>query len=216
MAAPAVTPFAFARDFTGAVAPQAMNAFELEREVTHLRAEVDRLRRIDADGLERARAEAFDAGRAQARAEIEAALLVAVDSLQASLEAVEEDVDAIARQTTRDAAEVALAAADLIAGRALERAPEATIDAAIGRVLEQAGRGVRLGIRVHPVLVERIETIVADRAARDRRRLTLNVIGDPSLGRDDAFIFWDKGGLQLDAAQRRAKVLDELGPLLGD
>ena len=216
MNASSIKPFTFARDFAGAVAPEAMNAFELEREVQSLRAEVERLRRDEAEELERVRAEAFDAGLAQARAEIDAALLAAVDALQASLEAVDDEVEAIAKQSTRDAAEIAVAAADLMAGRALEHAPESTIDAAIERVLEQAGRGPRIGVRVNPVLVERLEHLISNRTSRDRRRMSLTVIADEALAPGDAFIFWDKGGLQLDAGARRAKVLEELASLLGD
>lgn len=208
----AVRPFAFDRDFTTVRAPRQLD----ERAFEAMEAELERLRRGQAEAVERARAEGFEAGLAEARGEIESALLAAVDSLQASLEAIDDQLAESGEHRTRDAARIALAAAELIAGRALDAAPEATIDAAIDRVLQQASRNPHVSIRVSSSLVERMEQLIAERTGRERRRMTLTVIGDATLPPGDAYLFWDGGGLQLDAEARRAAVLEELGPLLGD
>ena len=142
------------------------------------------------------------------------ALLAAVDALHASVETVEEELSSMTSRVTREATEVALAAADLIAGRALEHSPEAAIDEAIGRVLDQIGRGPRLLIRVAPDLAGEIERMVELRASRERRKMALTVIPDASIRAGDALILWDEGGLVLDANARRAAVLEELKPLL--
>lgn len=210
-----IRPFAFDRDFSAASAAASLGRVELELELQSLRTEIEAMRRDHGTAIERARSEGWEAGLAEARGEIEAALLAATDALQASLETVEDEIAAIAEQRTRDAAQVALAAADVMAARALETAPDATIEEAIDRVLQQVGRNPQLGIRVATALVERVEALIAERSRRERRRMTISVIADPALAPGDAYIFWDNGGLQLDAAARRAAIVEELGPLLG-
>jgi flagellar assembly protein FliH len=161
-----------------------------------------------------ARAEGFEAGLAQARAERDVALLSAVDALHAGIESLDERFEDVSRRVTGEAAEIALAAADMIAGRAIDAAPVETIDAAIGRALSQVARGTELEIRVHPDLIEAIEARIADRQSRDRRKLNLNVVGDVTITVGDAMIGWEQGGLALDATARRQAVLDELETLL--
>lgn len=215
-AATEIRPFAFDRIFTAASAKrEAANALDLEMEVDSLRAEVERLNLERDDMLARARADGFEAGLAQARSERETALLSAVDALHAAVEQIEKNFTEVQTAVRNDAATVALEAADMLAGRALERAPEQAINEALGRVLEQVGRGPKLQIRVHPDLVERMEELVAFRISQERRRMTLTVFGDATLALGDALIGWDEGGLRLDAEARRAAVLEELAPFLG-
>lgn len=105
-----------------------------------------------------------------------------------------------------DATELALAAADHLAARALGIAPGAGIDQAIGRVLKQIGRGQDLQVRDHPDFVEEIERLIAARQDGERRQLNLHVAADDGLAEGDACIEWDQGGLTLDAAARYAAV----------
>lgn len=210
-----IKPFAFDRVFAmpAAGAPSA-RAEDLVLQVASLEAEVERMRVDHAAELMRARADGFEAGLVQARGEQGAALLAAVDALGCSLELTDERVAAITERLTEDATEVALAAADLLAARALEHAPGAAIDAAIGRVLEQVARGQELLVRVHPALVGEVEALVAGRQAGERRRLNLHVVADDTLARGDARVEWDSGGLSLDAKARTAAIRTELETLL--
>ena len=169
-----IKPFAFDRDFALATSRrEGLAALDLELEVQSLQAEIERMKLDHASALARSRADGFEAGLVHARSDLDAALLAAVDAVNASLENVEEELSAITRATNRSATEVAFAAADLMAGRAIARAPEEAIDAALGSVLQQIGRGPRIQIRVNASLVERMEELIAERASRERRRMTL-------------------------------------------
>jgi flagellar assembly protein FliH len=208
--------YAFDRIFTVPPPRGAGPAGDTLFEVAALRLEVASLRADSAGQVAIAHAEGFDAGLAQARGEREAALLSAVDALQAGVEAVEQEFEEVVRRVTGEAGEVALAAADLLAGRALETAPTAAIDAAIGRALAQVARGTELLVRVHPDITAEVEACVAARQAQDRRLLNLVVAADASLAPGDAQIGWEAGSLALDAAARRAAIHAELAPLLLD
>ncbi len=206
-----IRPFAFDRVFSGvATADQGVPTEDLQARVIVLEDEAARaVAERDA-----AVAQAFEAGLAEARAERETALLAAVDALQASLEAVDARIADMTTQVTADATEIALSAADHLAARALATEPGAAIHEAIGRVLGQVARGTDLRVRVHPDFVREIERLIGERQAGDRRQLGLHVTGDATLAPGDACIAWDAGGLTLDAAGRRAAILEELAPLL--
>lgn len=210
-----VKPFGFDRVFRfPAGESPAANCADLERQIAALEAEFDRSAKERQSVVERAREEGFAAGLAQARAEREAAMLAAVDALHAALDDVEARLPDMNDATRRDAAEAALAAAEILAGHAVDVAPARAVDEALGRVLEQIGRGAQLHIRAHPELVAEVERLVLVRTGRERRKLSITVLADPALAMGDALIFWDEGGLGVDAAARRSAVLAELGPLL--
>lgn len=209
-----VQPFAFDRVFSVPPKGGAPAAADLLPEVASLRAELAALKAEQGAQLALARAQGFEAGLSQARTERDAALLSAVDALQAGLETIDERFEEVSQRVTGEAAEIALAAADMIAGRALEAAPTDAIDSAIGRVLGQVARGTELEVRVHPELVEAIEARIADRQSKDRRRLFLTVVPDATITLGDAMIGWDQGGLAVDATARREAVRAELETLL--
>lgn len=212
-----VKPFPFARIFsepTVAAVAAGVEEAALTARIAELEAERERMMAEHETALDLTRAEAFQQGIEQARGERETALLAAVDALQASIEAMEEGLGEIEDQLTREAGELALAAADLLAARALEHDPSLAIDEAIGRALGQVRRGQPIRIRVHPDLVEDVERLVAERQAHERRRLSLLVFADTSLSLGDAALQWDEGGLRLDADTRRAAIRAEMAGIL--
>ncbi|HVJ00865.1 MAG TPA: FliH/SctL family protein [Sphingomonas sp.] len=206
--------FAFDRVFTAHPPGSAPASADLMAEIANLRSEIAALQAEHGAQLALARAQGFEAGLAQARAERDTALLSAVDALQAGLETIDERFDEVAQRVTGEAAEIALAAADMIAGRALETAPADAIDAAIARVLGQVARGTELEVRVHPELAEAVEARITERQSKDRRRLFLTVFPDATIAMGDAMIGWDQGGLAVDASARRDAVHAELETLL--
>ena len=208
-----VRPFAFERVFAGPP-PDKADAQALHAEVEVLQARYAALEAAQAAALEEARAEGVEAGLAQVRAERETALLSAVDALQAGIEQIATEVGAEVDRVTREAADFALAAADLMAARALAAAPLAAVDEALSRVLHQLGRNPQLQLRVHPDLADEMKRLVAERQAGDRRRMDIDVYADATVPQGDCLIAWHEGGLKLDAEARRAAVIDELEALL--
>jgi flagellar assembly protein FliH len=81
-------------------------------------------------------------------------------------------------------------------------------------VLEQVARGTPLDIHVHPSLVERMNACLAVRTGRERRAMALTVIADDTLAPSDGLIAWPSGGAVLNAAARRAVLMNELAPFL--
>jgi flagellar assembly protein FliH len=206
--------FAFDRIFAMHPSDPTVNVGDLEIEIAALKAEIALLKSEHREELARARLDGFEAGLSQARGEREVALLSAVDALHAGIEVIDAQFTEVSERVTGEATEVALAAADLLAGRAIEAAPSAAIDAAIGRVLGQVARGTELLIRVHPDLVGDIEEKIVLRQSQDRRKLNLFVAADAALALGDAMIGWEEGGLALNAAARREAIASELETLL--
>jgi flagellar assembly protein FliH len=104
-----------------------------------------------------------------------------------------------------------MAAADLLAARAIADDPALAVDAAVARVLSQAGFRTALHVHVHPQLVAPLRDLVAAREAAEQRQLAITIHDDASLVLGDARVLWDEGGLSLDAAARRRAVSEALG-----
>lgn len=214
-----ILPFAFDRTFPSAGGEPARmlrrktDAAALALEVDALQEKIAQIEQAHRDELARARSEAFAAGLDHARTEREEAILASIDAAQASLETIAIQHEDLRREVVADASELALAAAEVLAGCAIDHEPGRPIDEAIGRALLQVTRGEEIEIRVHPDLVEDIALRIAARQAGDRRQLFLNVSADPTVSRGDAVLSWERGGLLVDAASRRQAVLDELAPL---
>lgn len=213
-----VKPFGFDRVFRFAAGepPPKTNNGELHQQIADLEAQIAALREVHAVEILRIRAEGYEAGLMQARAERDTALLAATDALHAALDDVDARLASTAETMMRDAADLAYMAADVLAGHAVARAPERAIDEALGRVLQQVTRGTQIGIRVHPSLAADMEELIAKRRSQERRKLALVVLEDADMAPGDAQIFWDEGGLGVDAEARRAAVLAEIGPLLNN
>jgi flagellar assembly protein FliH len=150
----------------------------------------------------------------QARREREVALLSAADAIHAAIDEADARLAEAADTMAKDAAAVALAAAEMLAGHAIDQAPARAIDEALDRVLRQVARGTRLTIRVHPSLLSEVQRLIVARQEQDRRKLSIVAVADEATAEGDALIFWDEGGVAIDKAARRAAVLAELGPLL--
>jgi flagellar assembly protein FliH len=211
-----VKPFGFDRVFhmTGGE-PPAMDSRALNDRIEALEARIAALRETHQEDLARAGVDGFEAGLAQARQERNAAVLAAADAIHAAIEQVDAQLAETTETFARDAADVALAAAEMLAGHAIDVAPPRAIGEALDRVLRQVAAGTRLTVRVHPTLLEPVERLVAERTGAERRQLSIVVTADAGTAEGDALIFWEEGGLAVDAAARRAAVLAELRPLIG-
>lgn len=210
-----IKPFGFDRVFEASTARRAgANPIDLEYEADQLRQELGQISADRDAALALARKDGFEAGLAQARSERDTAVLASCDALHAALEQFETEFATMERAMQRDSAALALAAANLIAARATDVAPVEAIDEALGRALQQVGRGPRLLVRVHPELEEAMNERVAERVRNERRRMSLTIVPDVGVAVGDAAIVWDEGSLSLDASARRAAVAVEMGQLL--
>jgi flagellar assembly protein FliH len=202
--------FEFDRVFGNSPSAPAADTTTIALQLAAVQAELDHLRHDHADALAMARADGFDSALAHSRAERETALLAAVTSLDRGLAGLCDSFADTEARMTRTATEVAMAAAETLAARALSDNPTAAIGAAIGRVLAQRGARERLQLSVHPTLVTDIEALVAARGVAGQQPLPMTIHGDPALAPGDVVIVWDTGGLTLDAAARNAAVRAEL------
>ncbi|TCM17743.1 flagellar assembly protein FliH [Novosphingobium sp. PhB165] len=212
-----IQPFGFDRvfRFSSAEAEEKEGGEALHEELAAMEARIERMREDHAAELARARADGFEAGLAQARHERDAALLAATDALHAGLDDVARRFDEVTDLVAREAASVALLAAEMLAGHAVSLEPARAIDEALSRALEQVARSTQITVRVHPSMRELVEHVVAARQAAERRTLQVLVVEDPAVSPADARIGWVEGGLGVDAGARRAAVLAELAGLLG-
>ena len=208
-----VRPYAFERVFSLTAdepLPVVADVEEENSSLIALKREMEMMKEAHAAELARVRTDGFQAGLDQAKSERENALLMAMDALHAGFEANDEEQQRFRDGLIREAAELALSAAETLAGHALESQPGQAIDDAIGRVLQQVSRGEEVHIRVHPDLAEDIEKRIAERQSRDRRKLRLTVSADGSVPCGDATFSWERGGMALDAEARRKAIRAEL------
>jgi flagellar assembly protein FliH len=176
-----------------------------------LQAELAELRRGAEPALAQARADGFAAGLAQAQTETAAALVQTETTLAAAIAGLETEFCVTEARIAAVAADVCLAAAELLAASAVAADPLVAIDAALARVLAQTGFREQLHLRVHPSLADPVAALVASRQSAEQRPLMITVHADPGVAVGDAQILWDQGGLGLDAGARRAAVRDALG-----
>ena len=203
-----VQPFSFSPLPPAAGGLRRTDALVLEVEALEL--EVRRLKSELQSEHARGRAEGEAAALASFRAERESALLAAADALHACLEDLDGRWQELEHELAGSATELALEAADLLAGHALDRSPAEPVGQAIARALHQVRRGQPIEVRVHPDLATAVEQMVSARQAADRRRLFLTVVPDPALPQGDARLSWELGALAVDGAARREALRREL------
>lgn len=194
--------------------PRETTVADLREELAEMEARIERLQADHRAELARARADGFEAGASQARAERGEALLAATDALHGALDAIEARFDTMARTMVGEAGAVALHAAELLAGHAVDTAPTRAVSEALARVLDQVAQGTALVMRVNPSMREEIAVLIDAREAKAGRPLSITVVDDVEVPDGDARIEWSAGGLNIDAEARRAAVMSELAGVL--
>lgn len=210
-------PFQFDKIFTAPPSRgESIYATDSLLDAAALRAELEALREQYDLAVTDAHARGATEGQQRARAERDQALLAAVDALHAALDEFAQERQAMIDTLCRDAAHLALAIGEKLAGHALGHAPTEAIDQAIGRVLTRIARGQEVIISVHPSLLADVETRIAARQSQDRRRLNLIVTGDADLAPGDAHLRWDSGGQRLSTQDRLTEIQAELAAIIGE
>lgn len=216
---PSIAPFQFDRVFRLEEAPRAekdssASLAALQAMVEELEAALDAARQELDQAVGMARAEGLADGLEQARGERAEAQLAATDALHAGFDDLNEQMLAVTEHLTRNAAEVALCAAEMLAGHAVMLEPGRAFDEALGRALQQVAFGTTLIVCAHPDSMENFAQLIAARRDRQGAVPIVTLIEDDAIAPNDAQISWAQGGLIVDAEERRTAVLRELSALL--
>lgn len=187
---------------------------DLRLHVAQLEADLAAAQRERDEAVAAAHAEGLAQGLVQARGERAEAQLAATDALHAALDELAGEFQALTDQITRNSADVALTAAEMLAGHALHIQPERAVEEALARVLDQVAYGTALHIRVHPDQWEYFQNFVQKYAALHAAKPEIQLVADAAIAPHDAQISWAQGGLIVNAAERRAAVLQEFAALL--
>jgi flagellar assembly protein FliH len=205
----AFKPFAFGRDFdrnsVNSAQRKQVDPAQLARE--QAQAEQERARM-------EAWAEGREAGLQEARGDIANAVLSAVDGLSAGLEAVEEWQGELRRQLTEQSQQLAVAIGEALAGHALADNLAAAAQEALVKVMRHVERGTEVTVIVNPVLVEAMQEHVERMQSGDRRKLSIVVVGSANTEPGDARFHWNAGHAEVDAAERKRLIAEELAAAL--
>lgn len=203
-----IRPFHFGPRFDTASVDLSRDA--LLEQIAALEARLAERQAAHEDTLAATREAAYQRGRDDARAETATALQAAVEVLHAQLDTIGQRLDERVSALAQDAADLALAGADLLSGHVAIRWPTAAVEAALGRVLRDTERATELAIRVHPSLAPALDVWLAERPAALTRRRSIEIVPDEDLAPGDGVVDWGSGGLAVDATARRAALLAEL------
>jgi flagellar assembly protein FliH len=122
-------------------------------------------RMYTADEVEQIRREAYAEGERAALASIAAQQQVALAGVAAACRAALPSLAAVAHEHRVSSADLSLACARAIAGAALERFPEAPLQAALASLAQEIEATPRLVITAAPELAERLQALLNDTAA---------------------------------------------------
>jgi flagellar assembly protein FliH len=214
-----IKPYQFDRVFRFEAAPReerdaSAGAAELHARIAELEAALEAEREARAQAVANAHRDGMAEALVQARTERAEAQLAATDALHAAFDDLNAELASVTDRVTRESAEVALCAAEMLAGHAMAVQPGRAFDEALGRALHQVAFGTALMVRAHPDSIDHFEDFVAARRDRQGAVPTITLVPDDAIAVNDAHISWAQGGLIVDAAERRAAVERELSPLL--
>ena len=188
---------------------------QLRKLVGDLQAELERSRTELRTLTDFARDEGVRLGLEQARSELQASLLSATDCVNDALDNFATELTGRFERVVRDSAGLAFAVGEHLAAQALDHSPLSAIEGALGAVLSEMHKLTDLEIEVHPTLVGPLEQALRG-SPMVSRKLNLAIHPDERLEPGDAQISWGEGGLKVDAASRRAALLEALGVVLPD
>ena len=167
-------------------------------------------RHYTADEVEVIRAEAFAAGEASTTAMAEVEAGHALSQIAAACSDAFAALAHVAHEHRTSSAGLALAVGRKIADAALERFPDAPIDAALKELARELEAAPRLMVRVAPHLVERLQGVLEETAQACGFAGAIQVKGDTALPLAAFVLDWGDGRASFDpeqAAQRVAAAL---------
>ncbi len=206
----AIRPFGFGQDFS---APEA--GFAAQARAANAVAEAaDRVLAEQDAMLAVARADGFEAGLAQARHERENRVADTLAQMARALNQGFASADNAQAELMRAAADMALATAEVLAGRAIAAAPLAPLSAALPELFAQHSDAPVMTIRVAPAMVDDCRMLAEDMADAAAFAGRLRIESDATLAPGDAIVAWRKGGWRAVAAERRAAIESAIEDML--
>ena len=163
---------------------------------------------VDEADLAAAKAEAFQAGEAQARQDAEVQLSRLAAQLARSAERLLAQDEIRIAAIEEQAVQVAIAAAQGLAGAALAVKPLAELERAVRDCLSHARLAPHLLLRVHEGSVEAAETLLKRLAHENGFAGRLVVLGDPVIAPGDGRIEWADGGFSIES-ERMAQMVQQ-------
>ncbi len=167
----------------------------------------DQVKRMltEAEAAER-EAAAADAARRSEEAESAKAAADALRQLAGRMQAVIARMDGESEQMRADAARLAVTAAKVIAGKALEHYAEDTIEACAKEALEDLRAEPRLAVRVAPHLADPIAERLYAAAEKSGFDGAVVVRADEEVSTGDVVLEWRAGAIERTAAQIETRI----------
>jgi len=177
----------------------------------------ERIKKVLTEAEAKAMADAAAAeARGSEEAEAARATADALKQVTGKLQALQARLDQESEALRQDAARLAMAAARAIAGAALERYGEETIEACVSEALADLRAEPRIAVRVAPHLADP----VAERlyAFTDAEGLEGAVIvrADDEVGAGDCVIEWRAGAIERTAGEIETRIEDVVRKWLSD
>lgn len=165
--------------------------------------------------LAAARAEGFRAGQEQAQREAQAQLGGLTAQFARSAERLFAQEAARSAAIEEQAAHLALATAQALAGAALAEKPLAALAGAVRECLSHARTAPHLVLRVNEVMVEPAEELTRKLAAEHGFAGKLIVLGQADIAPGDGRIEWAEGGFVLDSQQLSTLIEQAVARVFG-
>lgn len=186
---------------------------------TDFRSDAKTVNIITEAELVSARAESYQSGVAQGRAqllaELEASTNAMVSSLTQSMQHLLVEMDQRTATIEDAAVDVAVSLARKLAGEALAGSQLSRIEAAARDCLVQARGAPHLAIRVSDDLVEQVDKLLAKLTREAGFAGRIVVLGEPDIAAGDARIEWADGGLVIDRTALDRSISDVISQALG-
>ena len=167
-------------------------------------------RNFSAEEAEALRQQAFAEGHAQAMASIAAQQAQALSVISATCAQALPKLAQVAHEHRTGSAVLALACARAIADAALERFPEAPVQAALAALTREFEAQPRLVVTAEPNLCERLQPVLDETARAVGFEGAIQVKAEPDFGRHAFTLDFGDGAASYDPAQAALRVTEAL------
>lgn len=150
----------------------------------------------------------FAAGQAEATAETQRRLAVALDRISGAIATIAGGLTQIEARMETEAVEVAIATARQLCAQLMQREPLAEISALMTDCFRHLVATPHLVIRINDALYDQAKTHVEDLGRRHGFEGRLVILADPEIDLGDCRIEWADGGVTRERAATDAKITE--------